>query len=37
MTPWVSIDVAMTVISSTATLIFHIVAILACIKYLRKK
>ena len=31
------LDVAMNILSSTAALVFHIVAILACIKYLRKK
>lgn len=30
-------SIAMTVLSNTATLVFHIVAILACIKYLRQK
>lgn len=34
---FVTLDVIFTVLSSTATLIFHIAAILACIKYLRKK
>lgn len=33
----VTIDVILTVLSSTASLVFHIVAILACIKYLRQK
>ena len=30
-------SIAMTVLSNTATLVFHIVAILACLKYLFKK
>lgn len=30
-------DLAFTAIANTATLVFHIVAILACLKYLFKK